>query len=447
MKIAIIGAGNAGRNLTAKMCEMGQDVVVFDRDVATLKELAAIYDVMPIEGSGADPDVLVDHQIGDFDLLAAVTPFDEVNLLACSWAKTAGVRHTVARLSDDKYIRSPLVDTVRLGVDRPLVHKEEGAKEIFDVLYRPGTLEVTTFLDDKLAAIGLKLPQNNPLSSKPLKKLHDEKWLHKVRFIGLVKQGTLSIPDGNSIAEPGDDIYVVLPEHDVDGFLDWILARRRKAFRKVVIAGAGELGLSLARLLESSAFKTVLIDSSRKRTEYASRILEKCLVLNADATKASTMKEVGLDSSTAFAAITGDEEMNIVCCIQAKQMGAGFTIGRIDKSEYVPIISNLNLVDRVVNPNTSLIRAILEYMRGEIVENVGLFHRIAGEVQEVLIKPGSKRQDSNIKNFKLPRGSIIAAVERDDRVIVPTGDFVLKEGDRLAIYCLPETAEKIKTTF
>ncbi len=447
MKIAIIGAGNAGKNLAARLCEMRQDVVVIDRFMGALNELAASHDVMTIEGNGADPDVLAEINIGDFDLLAAVTPYDEINLLACCWAKTAGTRHTIARLSDNKYIRSPLVDTARLGIDRPLVHKEECAREIFDVLFRPGTLEVTSLLDGRIAAIGLRLPENAPLASRPLKEFRTEKWFSRARFIGLVKQGNFSIPAGNSIADPGDDVYVALPAGEVDLFLDWIMAGRRKGFKKVVIVGGGELGLALAGLLENAPMETVLIDKHRERAEYAASTLVNCLVLNADAAEASTLKETGIDSDTAFVAITGDEEMNIVCCIQGKQLGAGFTIARIDKLEYVPIISRLNLVDRVISPNISLIKAILKYLRGEIVEHVGLFHRITGEVQEVIIKAGSKREGTALSKLKLPSGSIIAAAQRGDHAFVPTGDYMLREGDRLAIYCLPKTADKIKSAF
>ena len=447
MKIAIVGAGNAGKTLVAKLCEMGQDVVVIDRDGDALNELALSHDVMTLQGSGADPEVLADGSIGKLDLLAAVTPYDEINLLSCCWAKAAGVQHTVARLSDNKYICSPLVNFAKLGVDRPLVNKEECAKEIFDVLYRPGTLEVTSLLDDKIVAIGLKLPDHAPILGKPLKEFRPDKWVGKVRFIGLVKQGKLSIPDGNSIAEPGDDVYVVLPVNELDLFLDWIMAGRRRRFKKVVIAGGGELGLSLAGLLEDTSMKTVLIDNHRGKAVHASENLVKCLVLNADAAEASTLKEAGVDAETAFAAVTGDEEMNIVCCLQAKQFGAGFTIARIDKPEYVPIIGNLNLVDKVVSPNISLINAILEYIRGEIVENVRLFNRITGEIQEVVIKAGSKRAGAAISQLKLPRGSIVAAVQRHEYVFIPTGEYKLQQGDRLAIYCLPKTAEKIKSVF
>ncbi len=380
-------------------------------------------------------------------MLAAVTPHDEINILACSWAKAAGVGHTVSRLSDSKYMRSPYVDLNAMGIDRPVIHKEECAKEIFDVLYRPGTMEVTSLLNGKIAAIGLKLPETTPLAESPLKAFKANEWLNKVRLIGLVKDGKLTIPGGDSVPAPGDDVYATLSVSDVDPFLDWVRGEKRKGFKKVVIAGGGELGLTLASLLDAGPMESVLIDNDLKRAEYASANLSRCLVLNADAAQASTLKEAGVDKGTAFASITGDEEMNIVCCIQSKQLGADFTIARIDKAEYVPIISRLNLVDRVVSPNISLIKTILEYVRGEVVENIRLFHRIAGEVQEVVIKPRSKHRNKSISSLKLPRGSIVAAVQRDDNAIVPTGEYKLQEADRLAIYCLPESAGKIKSAF
>ncbi len=447
MRIVIIGAGNAGKSLAARLCAAGQDVVVIDKSRRALDELALIHDVMTIEGSGADPDVLATDGIGKFDLLAAVTPHDEINLLSCCWAKSAGARYTVARFSSNKYTRSPLVDTGALGVDRPLVHKEECAREILDVLHRPGTLEVASLLEDKIAAIGLRLPEDAPLAGKRLKEFRTDQWFDKVRFIGLVKKGKLSIPDGNSIIDPGDDVYLVLQTEHVDRFLDWIMVGQRKNFKKVVLAGGGELGLALAGLLENTSMETVLIDRDRGRAEHASEQLEKCLVLNADAAEASTLKEAGIDSRTAFVGITGDDEMNIVCCIQAKQLGAGFTIARIDKSQYAPIIGNLNLVDKVISPNTSLTKAILKYVRGGIVEHVGLFHRITGEVQEEVVKAGSRSDQIAVSELKLPRGAIVAAVQRGRRAFVPTGEFTLQQGDHLAVYCLSEIAEKIKSAF
>ena len=78
---------------------------------------------------------------------------------------------------------------------------------------------------------------------------------------------------------------------------------------------------------------------------------------------------------------------------------------------------------------------------------MGLFHRIPGEIQEVVIKSSSKCAGTAISNLKLPRGSIVAAVQRDNDGFVPTGQDILQKGDRLAIYCLPETAGRVKSAF
>ena len=76
-----------------------------------------------------------------------------------------------------------------------------------------------------------------------------------------------------------------------------------------------------------------------------------------------------------------------------------------------------------------------------------MFHGINGEIQEVLIKPDSRRAGSPIRKLKLSRDSLVAAVYRNGQVVVPTGEYVLQEGDRLAVYCLPEIAEKIRSAF
>lgn len=447
MKIAIIGAGSAGKHLVVRLCEMGQDVVVVDKDGGVLEELSASYDALTIEGNGVDPDVLAKVGIDSDVVLAAVTPFDEVNLLCCCWAKAGGAQHTIARLSHEKFSKSPLVDFQRLGVDRAVVNKVECAREIFEVLDRPGTTEVTSVLGDKVVAVGLRLPRKSPVSGKPLRTFQMDEWFGKVRFIGHVTQKGLGIPNGSSVFNDGEEVYAALPSGEIDRFLDWVMGKRRKRSGKVVLAGGGELGRTLAGLLEPTPIKQVLIEIDRSRAEFAGSELSKCLVLNADATEAATLKEAGVVPGTAFAAVTGDDENNIVCCIQAKQLGAELTIARIDKPEYVPIISSLQLVDKVVSPNISLIRTILEYVRGELVENVGLFHRITGEIQEVAIKPDSKGEGKPISKLKMPRDAIIAAIQRGEDVFVPTGATELRSGDRLAVCCLSGAADKIKSAF
>jgi trk/ktr system potassium uptake protein len=447
MRIVIVGAGNAGRNLVKKLCGMGHDVVVIDHDAETLANLASEIDAMTVEGNGASPSVLDRAEIAKADLLAAVTSRDEVNILACVCARRAGKAHTIARISEASYLASPLLDLKELGVDHALSHKVECAREIFNVFQLPGTLEAAQLLGGRITALGLKLPDASPLLGRRLMEFGEEKWFDRVRFIALVHDGKLEIPGGESQFYAGDDVYVVLAPGDTSRFLDWTLNSQRSGFKKVIIAGGGELGLSLAKLLEKTSTEVVLVDRNRNRAENASAQLHKCLVIHADVTEAATLKDIGVDAKTAFASTTEDEELNMVSCIQAKQLGAGFTVARIDKPEYVPIIDTLKLLDRVVSPYISMVKVILQFVRGENVMDVGLFHRISGELQEMVIRPGSRAVGKPLSALKLLPNAIVAAVERDNTVSVPTGDFTLRENDRLALYCLPETADRLKSVF
>ncbi len=447
MRLLIIGAGRTGKKLASKFCSMEHDVIMIDNNANVLTNIDSEVDVLLVEGNGSAPDILENAEVAKADVVVAVTSKDEVNLMACHYARRAGVCRTIARISDMSYINSPLVDLEKLGIDRAVNHNEECAQEILNVLCLPGTIEVTNLLGGRITAVGFKLPSASPLLDKPLEQFKEDKRFLNVRFIGLVHEDKLEIPRGKSCFSEGDDVYVVLIPAETASFLDWVMGEQRQNLRKVIIAGGSDLGLSLAKLLEETSIKTVLIEDDRIQAEYASELLNKCLVINADASKSAMFKELGTDLETAFVAVTGDEEMNIVSCIHAKQLGAGFTVARIDKQEYAPIIGKLRLIDCIINPYLALIRTILQFVHGENVVDVGLFHRISGELLEIAIKAGSKKVNVRLSETNLPKGMIIAAVRRGNEAFIPTGEFVFRENDRLAVYCLPNVVNKLKSIF
>ena len=447
MRLLIIGAGRTGKKLANKLCSMGHDVIMIDNNANALTNIDSEVDVLLVEGNGSTPDILEKAEVAKADVVVAVTSKDEVNLLACHYARCAGVCRTIARISDTSNINSPLVDLKRLGIDRAVNHNEECAQEILNVLRLPGTIEATNLLGGRIAAVGFKLTSTSPLLDKPLEQFKEDGRFLNVRFIGLVHDDKLEIPRGKTCFSEGDDVYVVLAPAETASFLDWVMGEQRQNLRKVIIAGGSDLGLSLAKLLEETSIKTVLIEDNRIQAEYASELLNKCLVINADATKSVMLKELGTGLETAFVAVTEDEEMNIVSCIQAKQLGAGFTVARIDKPEYIPIIDKLKLIDCIINPYLALIRTILQFVHGENIVDVGLFHRISGELLEIAIKAGSKKVNMRLSETNLPRGMIVAAVQRGNEAFIPTGEFVLRENDRLAVYCLPNMVNKLKSIF
>jgi trk system potassium uptake protein TrkA len=446
MRIVIVGAGATGRNLAARLCDMRHNLVVVDQNGQRLARTEEQLDVLTVEGNGASPDVLESAQVDKADLLIAVTNKDEVNVLACQYAHAVGVAHTVARIANSALLRSPRFDLNKLGVSLAISHKEETAREILNILHQPGALEVVDLLDNKLQVCGLRLREGSPLLDGPVAKLSTVPIMERVRLIALMRGDDLEIPRGESQCQLDDEVYVALAPEDLPAFLDWAVPGR-KPFGKIVVAGGGELGIEVARRLEAEGLPGVMIERSAARAGVCSDKLSRVLVLCGDASSRDTLVEAGVASGTAYIAITGDEELNIISCMLAKDMGASLTLAQVAKPEYVPIVKGLRLLDRVVSPHVSMINAILHFVRGRNVRSAALLHKVPGELLHVAVADRHKWVGRPIGELKLPDGCVIAAVLRGGEVRIPTGQVSIEAGDELVIFVLPELAGKIQGLF
>ena len=480
MRILIVGAGNSGRHLAAKLCDMSHEVVVMDRSAEALAILDAQLDVMTVTGSGSSPDILEKAELAKADLLIAVTDSDEVNILACHCAHSAGVANTVARIANQALLNSPLLDHKGLGIDCMVSQNNEAAEELFKILRNPGLLESVDLLDGRVLIARIKVCPESPLLDGPLASLgaresdpidntveeRDEseqqdtlrppetrargndvaKLMARVRFIVARRGETMSLPRGNTSLEAGDDLYVAVQPQDLRQFLDWAYPGRQ-AFEKSVIAGGGGLGLDLVQRLESESLPVVLLERDATRAGECSDVLLKTLVLHGDASDQELLVNAGVGPDTAFVAITGDEELNIISCMLARKLGAVFTVALVSKPEYVPIIRTLGLLSRVVSPHISMINAILHFVRGKHIRAAACLHQAPGELLHVVVRKRHRWAGKPVHRLKMPGECLIVTVLRDDTIHVPTGELTIQEGDQLVIFALPADVSRVQGMF
>ncbi len=446
MRILIIGAGNTGRNLAIKFCEERHDVVVVDIHEEPLKELSAQLDVQTFLGEGSNPRLLVEAGLSKSDMLVAVTDSDDVNILACVFARSAGVAHKIARVSKADYIHRSPFDLRDIGVDLVINQKEECAQDLAHILKMPGAVETVDMLEGRVLAVGLKVHMDSPLLMGPLKSFPEAKWLDLIRFIAIIRGREVLAPRGETQFMIGDDIYFVGKPDDVAHFMAWAWPERA-GFQKIIIAGGGSLGIHLAQLLEKTDAQTVIIEKDEDKANQCSSILNRTLIIKGDALDQETVENVGLADSTAYVAVTGNDENNIIGCLVAGKLGANFTAAQVNKPEYVPIINNLSLLDRAVNPHLSMMNAILHFVRGKNVKSAALLRDLPGELLEVVIPERGKWTGKAIKDIKFPEGVTVATVLRSDEVCVATGDLLLNAGDHAVIYCAPKAAGKLDSLF
>ncbi len=443
MRIVIIGAGSAGRQLARRLYSEKHDVILIDVKAEPLQETETILDIQIVHGSGSSPAVLKEAQIEKAELVVAVTGSDETNMLACLLAHQAGVSHTVARVTNIDFIHAGSPFSPReLGIDKIVSQKEECARELFNVLRLPGTLEVVDVLDEHAIAVGIKVDIDSPLLLTTLKDFPRKDLIQSIRFIAQMHGSKVQIPTGDSQFQIGDDVYLLGEANAISEFLAWAFPEQ-KPFERIIIAGGGDLGFHLARNLESIRAEIVILEPDSERAHFCADHLDRTLVIKANPLDPESLNEAGITEDTAFVAATDDDENNIICCLMAEKKGARFTAAQVIKTEYAPIISSLSLLDRALNPYTSMINTILRYVRGAHVEAAASLYSLPGELFEIRLPEGSANQGRAIKDVDMPGGSIIAAVLRGDALHVAVGDFVLEAGDRLVLYALPDATGRI----
>jgi len=177
-----------------------------------------------------------------------------------------------------------------------------------------------------------------------------------------------------------------------------------------------------------------LRDRDREKCEYLASELERTIVLCSDGTDEDLLRYEGIEDCDGFVTTTTSDEANILMGVIAKAMGARKSIAVVRRKIYNNLSEYL-AVDALVNPNEALASVIMKhilypYRTGAL----SVIDKIGAETLEVEIPSTSPVLGKKIKNIGLPKGVILALIDREDDVIVPLGNYILREKDRVLIF-------------
>ena len=219
MRIVIIGAGNAGRQLALRLCEEKHSVVMVDADAKRLAEAESGLDILSICGEGTHPEVLQNAQVEKADLFISVTDSDEVNILSCLMAHAAGAKGKIARVVEPAFLaETEIYDFQRMGIDLVINQKQECAREVFNMLLMPGAHEVFDLFDGKVIVAGCRVTAISPLLDRTPAECNRLDLMQEVRAIAIRRGDELVVPRGNTIFEQEDLVYIVGTREQVSDF-------------------------------------------------------------------------------------------------------------------------------------------------------------------------------------------------------------------------------------
>jgi trk system potassium uptake protein TrkA len=451
MHIVIIGGGDVGQELAKNLKHRNQKIMIVDKNPETVKILGQQLDLPVISGNGANLDVLEKARIKSAQMLIAVTESDEVNIIACMIAKTFGVKYTVARVRKPESAGSIDVDTrgltqTQLGIDLIISPEKTAASEIAKRIYFPDAVEVEYYDDGKAMHMAVHVAANAEIVEKPLHALSLPKGCI---VVGIRRtDGNFLLPSGADTLSAGDKVYLI-GKAEVMQEASRYLHRTTTRIDRVVILGGGDIGYTLATLLEADqehSFLVKLIEKNESRVDVLNRELSRTIVQQGDGTDLSYFNEEEISEADVLVAATGDDRINLVASVLGRKLGVKKMITEVTRIRYAPVYEALEIGD-TINPHLSTASKILKFTMREDVLSLSLLQDEMAETMELVLPASAAVVGKKISNANFPRGLLVGTIVRGQNVIIPDGDTRLMADDHLIIFCMPEVFTKMERYF
>ncbi|MGB1257664.1 MAG: Trk system potassium transporter TrkA, partial [Thiolinea sp.] len=206
-------------------------------------------------------------------------------------------------------------------------------------------------------------------------------------------------------------------------------------YKKIMIAGGGNIGNRLARLLEEARYQVKIIENDSQRAAKLAERLEKTIVLEGDASDESLLLEENIENTDVFIAVTNDDEANILSSMLAKRLGARRVMSLINRMSYADLVETS--VDLAISPQQITIGALLTHIRRGDIVAVHSLRRGAAEAIEVVAhgdKKTSRVVGRRVSQVKMPPSATIGALVRDDEVMMLNDDPLIEANDHVIMF-------------
>lgn len=443
MRVIVVGGGLVGSTLAEKLAGDGHDVVLVEQNRELMADLNERLDIQTINGNGATVPVLLKAGIENAELLAATTDSDEANMvIALVGSGIFKVPRVAARLREPGHEEGFRRIAREPGGERVAINPSMAAVEkILSLLPVPGAVDVVSFFDDKLLVAGFHIKPESEFSGLLLSHLRLLFPATPMLVVAIRRDGSWRVPFGDDEIRAGDLVYFAMDPGELDNVLV-LLGQHRAPERRVMIAGATRIGVNLARRLEREKVAVTLIDQRREACDVAAAELGDTLVIHGSPTDRELLGEEGANRVEGFVACTDRHEENVVACMLAGRMGAAHTFAVVDNPALAELTGDLG-IDAIISPRLLTVSLALQFARKGKITAVAALLEDSVEVFQVEATEGSRLVRTPLSGLGLPRGILIVAVQRGDRIFIPGGDDRVEAGDQVVVVTTAQMASKL----
>ncbi|MEL6288176.1 MAG: Trk system potassium transporter TrkA [Pseudomonadota bacterium] len=451
MKAIICGAGQVGYSIAERLAAEGHDLVIVDTQPELVQRVNDMLDARAIVGHASDPQILEAAGIRDAEMIIAVTLYDEVNMMACQIAHSLfDVPRKYARIRSQNYLRkeyATLFSRDNIPIDATISPEIEVGDMVLRRLSQPGAFEVLSFGKGNVSVVGVTCDENCPIVDTPIGQLTDLFPDLPAVIVGIVRDGHLFIPSTDDHLSVGDDAYFVAPREQVLRTLK-IFGHEEQQARRIVIAGGGNIGLYVARAIErtNASVRVKVIEGNRDRAVAIAEELNRTIVLHGDALNEELLREADVNQADTIVALTNDDQVNILACVLARQLGCERNLCLVNSVGYNNVVRSLG-INAQVNPRAVTVSRILQYVRKGKINDVHSVHNGDAEVIEAEALDTAPATGKTLRDLDLGAGVRIGAIVRGEKVIMPRGDVEIEKDDKVIMFATADRVHVIEQAF
>ena len=258
----------------------------------------------------------------------------------------------------------------------------------------------------------------------------------ETRVAAIFRKDRPIIPEGSTVIEADDEVFFVAARENIRACMGE-LRRLDKPYKRLIIAGGGNIGMRLAEKLEGR-YQIKVIEHNPDRCIYLSENLNNAIVLNGEASHQELLLDENIEDTDVFLALTNDDEANIMSSLLAKRLGAKKVMAIINNPAYVDLVQGQGTeIDIAISPQQATIGSVLAHVRRGDVVKVHSLRRGAAEAMEAVARgdqASSKVVGKAIEDIELPEGTTIGAIVRNNEVLIAHDDIVVESDDHVILF-------------
>jgi trk system potassium uptake protein TrkA len=438
MNIIICGAGQIGNSIAGRLA-IQNDVTIIDAQSERVQRAADTYNLRGVIGTSSHPDILNQAGAADADMIIAVTETDEINMVACQVAHSIfNTPLKIARIRARSYLESTYGDLYsadNLPIDHIISPEIEVAQAVSRRLKVPGAFDVKMMGEGRVRIIGVRCTETTPILGSPIQYLTDLFQDLKITIVAIIRDNEIIVPrDGSGKMMEGDQVYFVCSDEHMSRAMA-SFGHEEPESRNVLIAGGGTIGTMVASEIKETNpnSRCVVIEGDREHAQILAEAVPGITVINGDALEPDILMEGAVNNADTFAALTNDDEVNVLSSLLARRFGATHAVSLVNMASFIPLISTLG-VDSVINPPAITVSSILQHVRRGRVRDIHTIIEDHGEFMEVEALASSSLVEVPLREAKLPKSAAIGAILRGEEVIAPRGETVIEPEDKVILF-------------